>query len=72
MKQFSLTIDCDNDAFANGQLSNELARILRDLAAQIEEAQPLYGAGYGLTDLNGNTVGNAYVPIAHYEEDEEG
>jgi hypothetical protein len=33
---FSLKLDCDNAAFADGQRPNEVARILRRLADQIE------------------------------------
>ncbi|MDE2099700.1 MAG: hypothetical protein KGL39_20775 [Patescibacteria group bacterium] len=51
--RYVVTIDLDNDAFANGQAPAEVARILRDLAAKVE----LRGVGH-LTalDYNGNTV----------------
>lgn len=51
---FELHIDCDNDAFAVTPEA-EVARILRDLADQIEQG---YVFVY-LRDANGNTVGTA-------------
>ncbi len=52
MPRFTLTIDCDNAAFEE-QPAQELARILRDVAARIER-----GTDCGTVhDINGNTVG---------------
>jgi hypothetical protein len=56
---FSLKLDCDNAAFADGQRPNEVARILRRLADQIEivplaDNQRIDGR---LFDVNGNTCG---------------
>lgn len=50
---FSLTIDCDNDAFV-GNKHAEIARILREVAAKIEAGKYVTK----LRDINGNTVGS--------------
>lgn len=51
---FKLTIKTDNAAFADGNLENEIARILRKVAERIER-----GDTSGSTfDLNGNKVGS--------------
>ena len=50
---FTLFIETENDAFTNGE-SEEIARILKDLARQVEN-----GTWCGvLIDINGNKVGN--------------
>lgn len=56
--RFTVDIDCDNDAFGDRDMDvcdQEVARILRHLASQIEEG---YLFCY-LTDSNGNRVGIA-------------
>lgn len=56
---FSLKLDCDNAAFDDGQRPNEIARILRSLANQIEIV-PLGDKqviGGHLFDFNGNSCG---------------
>lgn len=54
---FTLTIDCDNDAFAFNDLATELARIVGKVAQDIDDD----GIGIDPTgtvrDINGNTVG---------------
>lgn len=51
---FRLTIDVDNDAF-HPDPSNEIARLLREAAEQIErDSKP---SGMSLRDINGNRVG---------------
>jgi hypothetical protein len=61
--RLSLTIDCEGAAFedyANG----ELARILGDLACQIEDGLPdrsLTPEGLSLFDVNGNRCGSARI-----------
>ena len=58
MSTFTLTIDTDNDAFADGARLAEVAEILRKLAAQIEyDASPDECSGAALRDANGNVVG---------------
>jgi hypothetical protein len=57
---FSLKLDCSNAAFDEGQRPNEVARILRRLADQIEivplsDNQRIDGR---LFDANGNTCGS--------------
>lgn len=63
MSRFTLTIDCDNEAFEPNPAA-ELRRILRDLGDSqrlyegIDPADRRYGANEGsLRDGNGNTVG---------------
>jgi hypothetical protein len=55
----SLKLDCDNAAFSDGNRPNEVARILRRLADQIEtiplsDNQRIDGR---LVDFNGNACG---------------
>lgn len=51
--EFTLTFDCDNDAFADDP-SDEIARILDNVARRVND-----GARDGkIMDVNGNTVGN--------------
>lgn len=53
---FTLSINCDNAAFEEDNQGGEVARILREVASQLD-------AGYTnmprLMDYNGNTVGSA-------------
>jgi hypothetical protein len=62
---FSLTIDTDNAAFQDGQASQEVARILAQLADKLQRgafADDLREAdGAKLRDVNGNTVGSVQV-----------
>lgn len=55
---FKLTIHTDNDAFAEGELTIELARILRDLADRVEEGE-VGRKSVTVYDINGNDVGRA-------------
>jgi hypothetical protein len=58
MSTFTLTIDTDNDAFADGARLAEVAEILRKLAAQIEDDPSPDGcSGGAMRDANGNVVG---------------
>lgn len=65
MRTFELKINCENDAFfidhdEDGQESAmgfEIARILRDLAYQLESEDDSTRT-YSLLDLNGNKVGS--------------
>ena len=52
---FHLNLACDNAAFDDGNCSAEIARILRDVADQIEEG--ILGKARDIRDINGNTVG---------------
>lgn len=55
MSKFKLEFETDGDAFADGELGGETARILRALAAKLEgENDP---AGGSVFDLNGNRCG---------------
>jgi len=50
---FTLSIETENDAFTNGE-SEEIARILKEVASQVEN-----GKDFGtITDINGNMIGN--------------
>ena len=56
---FTLEIQTDNDSFADGNGSHEIARILRNIANHFEETQTFdrgnTGDGYS-HDSNGNRV----------------
>ena len=59
MKTYTIKIELENDAFADGQAGNELRRILDDLATECSfRGEPV---ARNLRDVNGNTVGRAYV-----------
>ena len=51
MTKITITINCENEAFQNGNV--ELARIIRDLANEIEA----FRIPETLYDINGNRVG---------------
>ena len=54
---FTLTIKCDNAAFADGWCGTEVARILCDVAQQVAEG--LEAEDHRLVfDVNGNSVGD--------------
>ncbi len=52
---FRIKLDTDNQAFH--QEGQEVARILRDLADQVEHLDKLQECQLPLRDVNGNTVG---------------
>lgn len=54
MTKFILEIETDNDTFADGNLEEEVARILRKAAAAVEDGI----AWCHLYDINGNRVGS--------------
>ena len=54
--KFKIEIECDNAAF--DEPYEELARILRDLADDIEESVHL---AHPIFDINGNRVGRSTV-----------
>ena len=54
--KFTLTMDCDNAAFEE-RPADEIGRILRRTAEQIELIQPVSGEGGSVLDIDGNTVG---------------
>lgn len=58
---FKLEIETGNAAFDDTPAS-ELARILRDLAGELEcEGIPRRGDSFTLRDVNGNRVGRAWI-----------
>lgn len=59
MARFTLTIDCDNDAFSDDPAS-EIARILRDASRRVDAHSGLCnGDTFHFRDSNGNIVGKA-------------
>lgn len=58
MSTFQLKIETGNAAFEEDGKSQELARILRNLAERLEGGEMPDNDGWNLRDLNGNTVGN--------------
>jgi len=61
MVTFHISVSLENDAFQDGNDGNELARILRELASELENDSPRRGAGVDqwrtLYDSNGNKCG---------------
>ena len=55
MTDFNLTIDCDNAAFADGELTYEVSRILRSAADKVFDRAVF---DFPLKDINGNKVGS--------------
>ncbi len=60
---FTVEISIDNDAFQDGNVGAELARILRQLAFSVENHEEFSGEELsGLCrDYNGNLVGRFYT-----------
>jgi hypothetical protein len=60
--RFYLTIDLENEAFADGNSGSEIARLLRLTATHVEELD-LWDrpSAIYLHDINGNRVGDAVV-----------
>lgn len=56
--QVRITVDCDNDAFADGMAAIELAKILRNLANHCHNSDAMPYC-VPLRDSNGNRVGMA-------------
>lgn len=61
--KLTITIQMDNAAFEDSNAGPEVARILRNLADDMDEGGSLTspGAHATLRDINGNTVGKAKV-----------
>lgn len=58
MKKFRLTIECENDAFADGTATQEIAAILRKLAERVSGAfEDDFFKYRNVTDSNGNVCG---------------
>ena len=64
---FRIEIDTENDAFAanDGDATIEVARILRELADDVERHGGPGSGKHRIRDLNGNTVGTY-----HWEDGE--
>jgi hypothetical protein len=56
--RFEVSINLGNDAFAKDR-DGEISRILKDLAAEVEEGIVRISTEVDLKDSNGNTVGTA-------------
>jgi hypothetical protein len=64
MPTFTVTFDTDNAAFSEdsgGDMSQEIARILRNLAGKVEENSLVEGVEQRIRDINGNRVGFAVL-----------
>ncbi len=66
---FRLHINVDNDAFADGNASSEVARILRDVAGRLDSGTDDFGSYRTLRDLNGNDVGQARLRLDGERDD---
>jgi len=56
-----ITINLENDAFADGNTGDEVARILQKLASKMHGLRITKGDDIDLRDINGNTVGEFRV-----------
>lgn len=68
MSNVVIDICIDNDAFADRECGNELSRILRTLADQIEWDRAEDLKAMPLIDLNGNRVGSFEVFVDSAED----
>lgn len=66
-REFTLTFDMDNDAFADGNAPDECARILKIIAGKASSGQE----GGSIWDSNGNTVGTWSAEYPELEDEEE-
>lgn len=58
--QLTISFNCENDAFQDGQHDLETARILRDVANDIEVGC-YYEGTTPVRDINGNTIGSINI-----------
>lgn len=65
--KLTLEIDSDNAAFQDGNAGSETARILRKVAAQLEDWPGANEFTIGLRDVNGNKCGS--VSAEHQDEE---
>jgi hypothetical protein len=56
-----ITVNMDNAAFDNYFSGEELARILQELARNVQESVLSAGLKIGVRDFNGNTVGELKI-----------
>jgi hypothetical protein len=59
MRQFTLTIECDNAAFGDDDSAAcaEINRIMRHLSARLEASELYPNSAQWIRDVNGNRVG---------------
>lgn len=59
MRKFTLTIECDNDAFGNDDSAAcaEINRIMRHLSARLEVNELYRNSEQWIRDINGNACG---------------
>lgn len=62
---FTMTFKTENAAFADGDMAAEVARILKEVAAQIEFGAQMSGT---VRDANGNRVGTYELEIAEDDD----
>lgn len=64
-KRYTVTIDMDNAAFADGNAAAELSRILSELSERVRLFSFVHPAtSYLIKDVNGNTCGHhGYVMV---------
>lgn len=69
MGHFMMAVETDNDAFADGNLSDELARIVGEVHTYLHQFRIPEDEKFEihLRDINGNTVGK-WVHIPSEEE----
>ena len=63
--KFQLFINCDNDAFADGNRDDEIVRLLRETADRIERGES-FEMFQTLFDSNGNDVGRFAIKPESY------
>lgn len=66
-ERFSLEFETDNAAFEGPDIAVEVARILRELADDVDGGRTGF---VEIHDINGNFVGTAFVPEQDEDDDE--
>lgn len=64
MSAFNVMFSTDNAAFSDGNMCQEIARILKDLADKIEENGLIEDVVQRIRDINGARVGFAVLQDA--------
>jgi hypothetical protein len=62
-RTFTITIECNNAAFDGDACGEEVARILRELASDLDGGDVEDDATFFLFDLNGNRCGDAEMTV---------
>ena len=61
MTKLTIEMECDNDAFQDGNFGAEVATILHTYAWSLEDDTEPRATTTNLRDQNGNTVGTAVI-----------